>query len=131
MSELGVFAVDRGVFDHPLFASGEPYSRREAWLWLISEAAWKPRRVDRGGQLIELRRGQLAHSLRFMADVWGWSKSSVDRFLARLKTETMIGTETGTGFLIVTICKYDVFQRVSLPVDAPVTKQAIGTPARC
>lgn len=115
MSELGVFAVDRGVFDHPLFATGEPFSRREAWLWLVAEAAWKPRQVNRNGVIIDLQRGQLAHSIRFMAEAWGWSKSAVDRFLARLKTGTMIGTEAGTGAIVITICKYDAYQRLGLP----------------
>lgn len=115
MSELGVFAVDRGVFNHPLLSTGEPYSRREAWLWLLSEAAWKPRKVGRAGAVIELERGQLAHSIRFMADAWGWSKSSVERFLTRLKTETMIGTASGTGLLVITICNYDAYQRLGLP----------------
>lgn len=115
MSELGVFAVDRGVFDHPLLANDQPYSRREAWLWLVSEAAWKPRTVGRAGAVIELERGQLAHSIRFMAEAWGWSKSSVDRFLTRLKTGTMIETDAGTGVVVITICNYDAYQRVSLP----------------
>lgn len=115
MSELGVFAVDRAVFSHPLLTTGEPFSRREAWLWLISEAAWKPRKVGRIGAVIELERGQLAHSVRFIADAWGWSKSSVDRFLTRLKTGTMIGTSTGTGLLVITICNYDAYQRLGLP----------------
>lgn len=115
MSEYGVFAVDRGIFDHPLLSTGDPFSRREAWLWLLAEAAWKPRQIVRSGIVIELQRGQLAHSIRFMADAWGWSKSAVDRFLTRLKTGTMIGTEGGTASLIITICNYDAYQRIGLP----------------
>ncbi len=38
MSERGVFAVDRGIWDHPMFAC-EPFTEREAWQWLIAEAA--------------------------------------------------------------------------------------------
>lgn len=41
MSERGVLAVDRGVFEHPSFAR-VPFTEREAWLWLISEAAYRP-----------------------------------------------------------------------------------------
>jgi hypothetical protein len=37
----GTFNVARGVFDHPVFAP-EPFTEREAWLWLIAEAQWKP-----------------------------------------------------------------------------------------
>lgn len=128
MSERGVFAVDRGIWDHPELDSDEPFSRREAWIWLISEAAWKPCRVRVGEVRVNLRRGQLAHSIRFMADKWRWSKSAVARFLDILKTGTMIGTESGTGVTVITICNYDEYQRVSLP-DRDTSGTATGTAA--
>lgn len=132
MSELGVFAVDRGIFDHPLLTTGEAFSRREAWLWMVAEAAWKPRKVNRNGTVFSLERGQFAHSVRFMAHAWGWSKSSVDRFLTRLKTGTMIETAGGTASLLVTICNYDVYQRVALPdrdTLRDTNRDTTGTPA--
>jgi hypothetical protein len=114
MSERGVFALDRGWFNHPAFAD-EPFTEREAWAWLIAEAAWKPRRRRIGSRVIELDRGQLAGSVRFLAERWKWSKSRVDRFLNRLKNETMIGTDSGTGILLVSVCNFDKYQRVGLP----------------
>lgn len=114
MSERGVFAVDRGIWDHPAFAD-EPLTEREAWQWLIGEASFKARSRNIAGRVVELKRGQLAASVRFMADRWKWGKSSVGRFLAKLKTETMIGTDIGTGILVISICNYDKYQRVSLP----------------
>jgi hypothetical protein len=114
MSERGVFAVDRGIWDHPMFAD-EPFTEREVWSWLIGEASLKARTRNIGGKIVHLERGQLAASVRFMAKRWKWSKSRVDRFLKRLKTEAMIGTDSGTGLLVITICNYDRYQRVSLP----------------
>jgi hypothetical protein len=114
VSERGVFAVDRGLFDHPAFAK-EPFTEREAWIWLIKEAAWKDRAVRAGTSVIKLKRGECAHSYRFMADIWQWSKSRVERFVNRLKTETLVMTRNGTGVTVITICKYDEYQRVSLP----------------
>lgn len=114
MSERGVFAVDRGIWDHPMFAD-EPFTEREAWSWLIGEASFKTRTRNVGGKIVQLERGQLAASVRFMAERWKWSKSRVDRFLKRLKTGTMIGTDSGTGLLVITISNYDRYQRVSLP----------------
>lgn len=119
MTELGVFAADRGIFRHPLFDDGEPFSKREAWLWLIAEAAWKPRTVNRNGQIIDLGRGDVAHSVRFMATAWNWSKSRVDRFLDLLEREQMVarktGTASGTGVLVLSVCNYDVYQHVGKP----------------
>lgn len=118
MSERGVFAVDRGIFDHPTLDDGEPFSRREAWLWMVSEAEWQPRKRKRGGVVVSLKRGQLAHSLRFMAAAWKWSEVKVRRFLAALKSDAMIDAQTDAGVTLVTICKYNEYQRVSLPDDA-------------
>lgn len=110
MSERGFIAVDRGIYDHPLFDEKHEFSRREAWLWLLCEAEWKPREKYIGSRKIGLDRGQLAHSIRFIAEVWGWHKSKVERFLGRLKTETMIETVTETGATVITICNYERYQ---------------------
>lgn len=114
MSERGVFAVDRGIWTDPDFAE-EPFTEREAFLWLVSEAAWKAYKKRADGKVVDLERGQLCHSVRFMAEAWQWSKSRVDRFLARLENRDIISRDSGTRTPVLTICKYDCFQRVSLP----------------
>jgi hypothetical protein len=123
VSERGVFAVDRGIWDHDLFFDSKPLSRREAWLWLVSEAAWKERTRRIVNRPIKLRRGQLVASLRFIASKWGWSEPSVRRFLAVLICEGMIDAQTDAGVTVITICKYDEYQRVSLPTDAKRTSE--------
>lgn len=104
----GVFAVSRGVFDH-VFFSPEPYTEREAWLWLVGNAAWKAKRVRVGKKIFELRRGQCAYAERFLSEKWKWSKSRVHRFLDRLKSEAMIEPETDRYATLITICNYDKF----------------------
>ena len=104
------FAVDRSIWDYDLFDDGEPFSRLLAFLWLISEAAWKPRAFRVAGQIINLKRGQLAHSIRYIADQWHWPKSSVHRFLECLKNGTLIDTEIRTGITVITICNYNNYQ---------------------
>jgi hypothetical protein len=106
---MSYFAVDRAVFDHPIF-SKEPFSRRDAWVWLISEAKFKESDVFINGRIITLKRGQLSHSLRFISSKWGWDKGKTERFFRVLKTETMIETATETGQIIITICNYDRYQ---------------------
>lgn len=115
MSERGVIAIDRGVFDHECFAQ-EPFTEREAWMWLIAEASWKARTRRVGRVVVDLKRGQLAASLRFLADKWRWpNKDKVDRFLARLRDCDMIATAAATGINVITIRNYDSYQKVSLP----------------
>jgi hypothetical protein len=134
----GWFTVHRDVFEHRMF-SGEPYSKREAWLWMIAEAAFKPYRKNVGLFAVDLQRGQFAASCRFMADAWGWSKDTVHRFLYILSIEGMIkqvavkkplgrsacdslglkprqphqkhATAFATSVTIITICNYDRFQK--------------------
>lgn len=117
MSERGVFAVDRGIWDHPSFAN-EPLTEREAWQWLIGEASFKDRTKRIGSVVLKLERGQVAASLRFMADKWQWSEARVRRFLKRLKTDAMIDAASDAGITVITVCNYNKYQRVSLPRDA-------------
>jgi hypothetical protein len=117
MSERGVFAVDRGIWDHPIFAN-EPLTEREAWQWLIGEASFKDRTKRIGSVVLALSRGQVGASLRFMADKWQWSEPRVRRFLKRLKNDAMIDAATDAGITVITVCNYNKYQRVSLPRDA-------------
>lgn len=124
----GVFAVSRGVFEHPLFAK-EKFTEREAWVWLIREAAWRERRTRAGASLVKLARGECAHSIRFMAEAWQWHRSKVERFLERLKIETMIETRKETGITVIKLCNYDEYQKVSLQSKTPEETQS-ETPPR-
>ena len=114
MTERGFIALVRGVLDHPVVGARKPYSRLEAWEWLLLEAAWKPRTYLAGSTPVELQRGQIAHSTRYMAKAWGWPETSVRRFLKRLKTGAgtgaMIGATSGAGITVITICNYDRYQ---------------------
>ena len=105
----GTFSVSRKIWGHPEFAVSE-FSEREAFLWLVSEASWRDRTVRSGNLVIDLSRGQMTASVRFMAEAWGWSKSRVSRFLKRLENRDMLRTESGTGQLVVTVCNYNEYQ---------------------
>lgn len=98
MKNPGVFAVSRAAFDHEFF-SGQEFSQREAWFWLIGAAVWKPKRVKVVAHWFDLQRGELAFSVRFLAERFGWSKSRVHRFIERLEGEGMIivCSKSGTG----------------------------------
>jgi hypothetical protein len=109
MSDRGFFAIDRGAWDHPLFAK-EKFSEREAWFWLLSNAVWADTRVRIGKQVIDLKRGQLAFATRFLATKWMWAHSKVVRYLKRLETDTMVSTLATRDATLITICNYDKYQ---------------------
>lgn len=126
MTAHGVFAVDRGIFDHPMFAP-EAFTEREAWMWIFGMAAYKDCKVRVGSAYIELKRGQMAFSLRFLATKWRWSEPRVRRFLKRLQSDAMVLVEATRQATRITICNYDKYafgRRTDVPQsDAPnVTK---------
>lgn len=122
----GFIALHREAMDHHLFKGD--VARFGAWIWMVSKACWKETKFDVQGRTITLRRGQFCCSVRDMATAWGWPKSNVDRFLTRLKTETMIETESGTGRLIITICNYAKYQDLK-DQSGTATGTATGTAA--
>lgn len=117
MSDRGYIAISRGFFDHPIFAP-EAFTEREAFQWMIMEAAWVPRRVRRGRLVIDLGRGEFAHSIRFMATAWKWSEAHVRRFLKKLKSDGMLTIQPTRDMTHVTICNYEKFQNPRRADDA-------------
>ncbi|WP_051334347.1 hypothetical protein [Bradyrhizobium sp. Ai1a-2] len=109
MPDRGYIKLYRSIWDHPAFPN-EPYTRREAWTWLISKAAWRATRVRAGEHIVDLDRGEVPGAVRYLAAKWQWSKGKVERFLESLKNEHMIETRSGTGITVITICNYNSYQ---------------------
>ena len=111
MSERGCFVIDRDVFEEPLLQ--DPIHFR-AYIWLLAEAAWAPRRIlvsnGRAEVVLELERGQLSHSLRYMAKAWNVTVKRVRTILHRFEIGSLIGIQTGTLQTIITVCNYHTFQ---------------------
>ena len=108
----GTINISRDLWDDTAFAA-EKFSEREAWIWLISEASWKPRTRRIGKLVVETKRGQVAGSVRFFANAFGWSKSRFARFLGRLSERDMVSVESGTGINVITIRNYNKYQSQS------------------
>jgi|SRR5438067_9625422 len=120
MSEQGFIALSRGLPNHPIVGFRGKFKASEAWQWLLFNAAYRDRIYYAGSVPIPLKRGQAAHSTRYMARAWGWkSESSVRRFLHRLKTGAMISAESGAGLTVITICNYDFYQGIANQSGAP------------
>lgn len=124
----GWIRLARGVLDHPTVGAGKHYCELEAWLWLLFEAAFKPRRVrltsGRAVEVLELKRGQVAHSLRYMATAWGWSDKKVRTFLYRLKMDRQIDAQTGHLQTVITLCNYERYQTPEEPPHTQTNAQS-------
>lgn len=109
----GFYLMHRGWMDNPVFKD-EPYTEREAWEWIISHAAYAPTVHRVGGALVSIGRGQIAVTLRDMAEAWKWSKDRAARFLKTLQKADMICAETATqarqAKTVITVCNYSKYQ---------------------
>ena len=106
-SDAGFVKVYRTILGHPAFRND---AEAMAFAWMVIRASWKPARVRYKDRTIQLKRGQLAMSVRDMATAMDRDKAWVERLWKRLKAETMIETATDAGVSVVTICKYESFQ---------------------
>ena len=135
------FAVSRDIFDHPIIGIHQrAFTDTEAWLYLLSIAAYAPTEVENKGGMIVLDPGQIMAAHAFLAKRWTWSTDKVRWYLKRLETEAMItrfttskSTEINTKqhtnqdtchhtnpntsrntnqIQVITICKYAFYQYV-------------------
>jgi hypothetical protein len=77
---------------------------------MISQAAWKKTSVRYKERVIMLERGQLAVSIRDVANSFDLPVGVVRGLTKRLKSNTMINTTSDTGVNVITICNYDEYQ---------------------
>lgn len=130
MSETGVFGVARSIWEHPcLEDEGLPFSKREAWLWLISSAAYKSRRVGTAGRVIPIERGEFCYAIRFLERKWRWKPGRVERFLKMLENHDMIRDTGRDRIKVYSILNYNEYQVVALP-KRDTQRDDDATPAR-
>jgi hypothetical protein len=131
----GFIAWERGILDHPVVGAKKPYSKYEAWSWLVFAAVWKPMRVgviNRHGAhtVVNLERGQLTFSQRFLAEAWGWSDFRVRTFLKLLETHAQIIAQKRGGQTLITICNYQRYQNPEARKAAEKIAQNIAQSTR-
>lgn len=113
--------ISRRIFEHQLWCEDRVFSRFEAWLDIIQSARFEDTKQLIGNRLIEVRRGQMLVSLRYLAGRWQWSTKKVNAFLDLLIQDKMIIKETPkeTGQTVITICNYDKYNAVALKEETP------------
>ncbi|MBO0332614.1 hypothetical protein J0X12_03250 [Sneathiella sp. CAU 1612] len=115
---MSFYLMHRGWMENPAFRR-QPYSDREAWCWLVENAVWKT-----GVKLalpktdIELKRGQLSYSTRYLAEAWKWPEAKVRRRLALFEKRSMIERKSDAGQTVITICNYSAYQGGGRIADA-------------
>ena len=110
VAEKGYIMIHRKIWDNTLFAPGERFDRRSAWLWILTHAQHKPGSFMKDGQMIHLQRGQMFVSFTHLSITWGWDRKAVRRFLGTLETEKMISVTGHQKGHMITVLNYNKYQ---------------------
>lgn len=102
--------LNRSITDHWLWSSGECFSRGQAFIDLLLMAAYADHKVMSQGRMIELKRGSMITSVRYLAERWRWSKDKTLRFLNDLEADGTIKKASDTKRTLLTIVNYDKYQ---------------------
>ena len=105
----GFIKLSRKTFNHPLWKEAREYSRFEAWLDLIQSAKIEDGGAMYNGNLIDIRRGEVFISLRYLAERWKWSKNTVDRYLKVLEDNSMLKVRRDRGATVVTLTNFELY----------------------
>ena len=106
--------ISRKIFSHELWEEKREFSKFEAWVDLIQTARFdkETRSEWINGKGVTFSRGQLIGSIRFLQKRWNWgSITKVERYLKMLENKDMVVLEKGQGVNVITICKYDDYNK--------------------
>lgn len=110
MLTQGWIKLHRSIQESPVFNDGEPYTRREAWIWILMNANVRDNVSYYGFNRIEIKRGQILTSVRNLAVAWhrskDWTGKVIDLFVADGMLEK-VRTPCGT---LLTIVNYGIYQ---------------------
>lgn len=123
---IGYVKIYRSVFETDAFKK-EPFSRREAWIWLVANASWKPHQYRHKSSMVPIGRGQLPGARKALARVWGWGEQRVRTYLDFLVSQSMITLDSNQQLTIITVCNYDKYQADQLDSNQQLTSNQPAT----
>ena len=147
----GYIPLWRSFFDTLEWEEKRKYSRAEAWLDMIAMASFVERDVPaERGHVVHLQRGDIYMSIRQLAQRWGWSIGTVQRYMEWLTaqgrvekqevasrvadtpsdtpSDTPCDTHTTKAVQIIKLCNYDRYNSVAAICDAD-TDTPFDTPS--
>lgn len=103
--------LNRSIMEHWLW-SGETFSRGQAFIDLLLLAAYADHKVMSQGRMIDVKRGSMITSVRYLAGRWGWSKDKTLKFLNDLESDGIIKKESDTKRTVLSIVNYGKYQNL-------------------
>lgn len=112
----GWLSIERALFKHDIVGitkhnGVENYSRFVFWIWLLANANYEDAILHLDTQELHIKRGQYYGSIRFISDKIGASVKSIRNSLEVFKRGKLIDVSKLNGQTLITICKYNDYQR--------------------
>jgi hypothetical protein len=103
----------RSMMDHPHVGIKKPYTKFEAWCWLLF-SIWankeKTGEIYVNNRLFFVEYGQMIYSIRYLSRAWGWGEKRARVFLKNLEKSKMLTLKVTQQMTQITICNFDTYQ---------------------
>lgn len=109
----GFIKLPRDILGSELWQTDEPYSKRDAWIYLVLNAAHEETEVFVGGRKIKLEVGQTATTYRALTEVFGWSLCKLRKWLDSLTSKdfvTVFSLKGRKGYIVITVKNFADYQ---------------------
>ena len=106
----GFIRLHRQITSSEIWGMDPEFSRLQAWIDLLMMARWKPGGTTTKHGWVDLDRGQLVASERFLEVRWSWSRGKIRRFLKWLESRQQIVPVKNGANTVITILNYDEYQ---------------------
>lgn len=120
MENQGFIKLSRKYFDNFLWKEPRVYSKAEAWLDLIYSARFEASTELINNRVIEVHRGEIPASRRFLEERWKWGSTKVANFIDILTKKGMINQRQDQGQTILILCKYDSYNDTQTSDKPPI-----------
>lgn len=106
----GWISLHRKIFSNPIVSPKKPYSKFEAWCWLIVRANHSDNKFVLGSEVIKTDEGEVVTSQKKLQQQFGWGNTRVRTYLKLLQSDKMITLKTTAKRTHITICNYTSYQ---------------------
>lgn len=117
----GWIKLHRKIVDNPYYFS-EAFTRSQAWIDLLILANHKDNFYYIRGVKVEVKRGQIGHSLENLAKRFRWSRGKAERFINELETSKQIVRQKNNVTTLFSIVNYNEYQQDSKADSNPNSK---------
>lgn len=101
----GFIPLAKQIQNHWLWTD-KPFARGQAWIDLLLMANFEDRQIISKGVIVEVERGQVFRTIKFLAERWGWTPKKVRKFIEALEGQQMVTSKGLSNGTLITIENY-------------------------